>query len=158
VHHNFVLRIRLCCYKVYTSQLLVVHFCRSLPCWYPDFAQTAQEEPVEGAESIAGLAGCCKRWHAVGVNGFKLRATQTENCLIKKKNWGEYWSVTLLARKYSTEAEENGHKMGLVVLPFVYITVFTTAFPPPNYFSTNYVVSYSLCYFLIPHYIIGVFS
>ena len=42
---------------------------------------------------LAGHAGCCKCLHAVGVNGFKLRATQTENCLIKKKNWGEYWSM-----------------------------------------------------------------
>jgi len=84
----------------------------------------------------------------VGVNGFKLRATQTENCLIKKEELrGILVYVTLLARKYSAEAEGNGRKMGFVVLPFVYITVFTTAFPPPNLasFSTNYIFSYNLC-------------
>ena len=82
----------------------------------------------------------------MGVNGFKLRATQTENCLIKKEELrGILVYVTLLARKYSAEVEEDGSKMGFVVLLFVYITVFNTTFPPPN-FSTNYIVSYSLCY------------
>lgn len=123
--------------------------------------QTAQEEPVEWAESIVGLAGCCKRWHAVGVNGFKLRATQTENCLIKKKNWGEYWSMWRCWLESTLQRlKKMAAKWDLLSYPSSTLRCLSPLSLLQTYasFSTNYIVSYRLCYFLIPYCVVGMFS